>query len=364
MDRLAVEGISVVVNPIGGLLDRVAIVWQGRTIEPLHRAPWIETPADVPADAPPHLGGLAGDFFCAPFGKADIEPAPAHGWAANGVWSLRTSETGEDGALTAVFALDHTILGAEVRKHIVLRPGHPVVYQSHVFEGGRGAVPIAHHAMIHAPGGARLSFSRKDFGGAPAAPQESDPARGRSILAYPQRFPSLSALRLADGRTVDARSYPFAADHEDFLTLFDPPDARIGWSAALAKADGFLFFAIKDAGALCQTSLWMSNGGRFYPPWLSRHRAVLGIEESCAHFGDGHRISASSNELNETGYRTALTLDPDGATHVRYALGAIPAPQDWTEVADISIETGRLTIADIGGAVESIPFDADFFDER
>ena len=364
MEQLAADGIAVTFNPQGGMLDRVVITSGGRTIAPLHRAPWLDTPDDVPADAAPHLKGLAGDFFCAPFGKADVEPAPAHGWAANGVWSLRESRTAADGGLTAAFDLDHTILGATLAKEIILRPGHPVVYQRHVFKGGRGAVPVAHHAMIHVPGGARLSFSKKDFGATPATPQESDPARGRSILAHPQRFVGLSALKLADGRTVDARTYPFASDHEDFLTLFDPPEVAIGWSAALAKADGFLFFAVKDARMLPQTSLWMSNGGRSYAPWLSRHRAVLGIEESCTHFGDGHRLSAAPNDLTRAGYRTAVTLSPEKPTVVRYALGAIPADLSWTEVADIAVGAGRLTITDVSGASETVPFHSAFFDER
>lgn len=360
MDRYSVTGISVAFNPAGGLLDDVAIESGGRTIHPLHRAPWIDTPADVPEGTPPHLRYLAGDFFSAPFCKNDIEPAPMHGWAANGTWSLRTSETAGDGALTATFDLDHTVLGASLVKRITLRPGHPVVYQKHVFTGGSGALPIAHHAMIRAPGGARLSFSKKDFGGTPSTPQESDPARGRSILAHPQRFESLAKVKLADGSTVDARSYPFAPDHEDFLTLFDPPQQRIGWTAALAKADGFLFFAVKDASTLCQTSVWMSNGGRFYAPWLSRHRAVLGLEESCSYFGEGHRASVAANDLAQAGYRTAVTLDPGGELTVRYACGGIVPDPSWTEIADIAVGGGHLTITDIGGGSVAVPFDPDF----
>ncbi|HEX3982346.1 MAG TPA: hypothetical protein VHX12_01505, partial [Acidisoma sp.] len=303
---------------------------------------------------------MAGDFFCAPFGKADIEPAPAHGWAANGLWSVEARRQDELTA-TASFLLDHSILGADLRKHVTLRAGHPVVYQRHVFHGGNGAVPIAHHAMIHAPGGAKLSFSAKDFGGTPATPQESDPARGRSILAGTQRFADLSAVPLADGGIADLNRYPFAERHEDFLSLFDPPNARIGWSAALAMRDGFLFFAVKDARRLNQTSLWMSNGGRFYPPWLSRHRAVLGIEESCAYFSEGHRASTQSNELSQAGYRTALSLDPDGEVAVRYALGAIPVDPTWSCVSDIALADGVLVITDESGGQAQIPFDTDFF---
>jgi len=361
VEHIAADGIAVTFNPQGGMLDRVTVTTGGRTIAPLHRAPWLDTPADVPADDPPHLRWLAGDFFCAPFGKADLDPAPAHGWAANGVWSLRERHGLADGGVAATFELDHRILGATLTKEIVVRPGQPVVYQRHVFTGGEGAVPVAHHAMIRVPGGARLSFSKKDFGGTPATGLEPDPARGRSLLAYPQRFGDLSAVKRADGRTVDARTYPFMEAHEDFVTLFDPPAAAIGWSAALAKADGFLFFAVKDARMLPQTSLWMSNGGRSYAPWLSRHTAVLGIEESCTHYGDGHRLSAAPNDLSKAGYRTAVTLTPERPTVVRYALGAIPADPAWSEVTDIALGTGELVLTDAGGATARVPFDTAFF---
>jgi len=216
--------------------------------------------------------------------------------------------------------------------------------------------------MIREPGGARLSFSVKDFGATPSTPQESDPARGRSLLAYPQRFDGLADVGLADGTRRDLRAYPWAEGEEDFLTLFDPPEAGVGWSAAVAAADGFVFFALKDAGVLCQTSLWMSNGGRHYPPWSSRHRAVLGIEEATAHFGDGRIVSAAANALSAEGYRTALPLG--GERVVRYALGAIPAPDGWREVADIAPADGALTLTDIGGGTARVPFDASFLDGR
>lgn len=361
MYAIAVEGAELSFNPAGGLLDRLVLTCDGRRIEPLHRAPWLAAPDEVPLDAAPSLKALAGDFFCAPFGAADVEPAPFHGWSANGVWSLRRTIDDPSGAITAIFDLEERIAGARLRKEITLRPNHPVVYQRHVFTGGQGALPIAHHAMIHVPGGARLSFSPKDFGATPAAAVETDPARGRSLLTYPQCFAGLRAVALAGGGIVDARTYPFADRHEDFLTLFDRADARMGWTAALAQADGFLFFAVKDARILCQTSLWMSNGGRYYAPWLSRHRAVLGLEESCAMFGNGHRASIEGNAVARAGYRTALPLDPNGEREIRYALGAIPADPAWSEVADIVPGDGRLTIRDVGGRECVVPFDSALF---
>ena len=104
----------------------------------------------------------------------------------------------------------------------------------------------------------------------------------------------------------------------------------------------------------------MSNGGRSYAPWSSRHRAVLGIEEATGHFGDGRIVSASANGLSAAGYRTALALG--GEVCVRYALGAIPVPDGWSEVADLVLAGGELILADVGGGRVVVPFDADFLD--
>lgn len=361
MHRLAVDGISVAVERRGGMLADLVIERDGRRIAPLHRAPWVGQPGEVPADAPPHLAVLEGDFFCAPFGRSDDPDVPLHGWAANGIWQVLGLDVGADGARTSRLELAELVQGAALVKEVTVRPGHPVVYQRHLLRGGSGRIPIAHHAMIRVPGGARLSFSPKDFGATPATPQESDPARGRSLLAYPQRFAGLDDVGLADGGRRDMRRYPWAERHEDFLTLFDPPTARIGWSAAVAKIDGFVFFAVKDARILGQTSLWMSNAGRDYAPWSSRHVAVLGIEETCAHFGDGAAVSGGENDLTREGYRTAVELG--GRVDVRYALGAIPVPEGWSEIADIELGERTLTLVDVGGGREAVPFDTAFVTE-
>ncbi len=109
---------------------------------------------------------------------------------------------------------------------------------------------------------------------------------------------------------------------------------------------------------LTQTSLWMSNGGRSYAPWSSRHTAVLGIEESTTHFGDGRLASTADNDLTRDGYRTAVDLG--GEVVIRYALGAIPLPEGWTEIAEIAIGDGSLTLTDAGGGSETVPFDSAF----
>jgi hypothetical protein len=351
MDRIATKGIALTFNPDGGIIDQLTIETAEGPLQPLHRAPWVRDQEILPPDVAPVEAKLAGDFFCAPFAMA-AEDAPIHGWSANGQWKTAGKSEDAEGVLTARYALEQRINGAQLTKEITLVAGQPIVYQQHVFSGGSGHLPIAHHAMIHVPGGAQLSFSPKAFGRTPNGAPETDPIRGRSIFAYPQTFASLKTLALADGRTIDASRYPFDHGHEDLSILAGVSGVKLGWSAAVATEDGFIFFAIKDAARLPETVLWMSNGGRNYAPWNGRHRAVLGIEEAAtsAHVTG----NLGDNVASPAGLVTGLDLGGEQA--IRYAFGAIRVPEGWSEIAAIAVAGDTLTLTDIGGGSVTIPF--------
>jgi hypothetical protein len=352
MDTLSTDGISLAFRPESGIIDDLVVAGEGaKELRPLHRAPWVRSGEDLPQQVAPVERRLAGDFFCAPFGRTSPD-MPIHGWAANGTWEKSGSDRAANGAVTATYSLRETIEGARLSKHITLCPGHPVVYQRHVFEGGAGNIPIAHHAMLHVPGGARLSFSEKAAGFTPRSALETDPKRGRSVLLYPQRFTSLAKVRRADGGISDASLYPFDKGHEDLVIMSERPGAKLAWSAALARADGFLFFALKDAAVLPHTILWMSNGGRSYAPWNGRHHAVIGIEEASL----DHRLIEDPRDG-----ASGFPLGPGKSTPVRYALGAIPVPKNWTAVSDIELGDGKITLTDASGDKSSVPFLRDFF---
>jgi len=353
MDIISSAGISIGFDR--GIIHDLAIEVGGKTLRPLHRAPWVVSGEALPDSIAPVERRLAGDFFCAPFAQS-APGVPIHGWPANGTW--QRAETMEDaGGTSVVYELRESVSGAKLTKKIALRHGHPVVYQTHVFEGGQGSLPVAHHAMLHVPGGARLSFSPKQDGRTPPEALESDPARGRSALAYPQRFADLSKVRAVDGGHADLRSYPFDTDHEDLVVLTERPEARIGWSAAVAPTQGFIFFALKDTRALPQTVLWMSNGGRCYAPWNSRHIAVLGIEEAATAL---HLAPEEMRPGKANGVPFALHLEPARTTAVRYAFGAVPVPPGWSEIADIRLGEDVVVLADRSGSERSLPFDTGF----
>jgi hypothetical protein len=348
MDIIAADGIAVAFDPTGGVIDDVIITCErGAQLRPLHKAPWTSDRDALPQSIPLIEQKLAGDFFCAPFAVSRPD-VPLHGWTANGDWQ-RVNCT-KPGASVGLYNLRQQVEGARVTKEIKLRPGHPVVYQTHTLFGGTGHIPVAHHAMLHVPGGARLSFSEKSSGRTGLSAPETDPDKGRSILAYPQGFASLTSVRRSDGTFTDATFYPFSENHEDVVVLTEKPGAPIGWSAAVAARDGFVFFGVKDAFMLPQTVLWMSDGGRYYEPWRGRHTAVIGIEEAAVGF-----------HLPENAFLpTGVDLAPGRTATLRYAFGAMPVPDGWTRVADITVSQGHITLTDASGDSRALPFDTEF----
>jgi hypothetical protein len=356
---LALGRNRVVVDTEVGHLRRLEFASGDRTIAPLHVAPWVtDDPIDRTIPLTPTEQALAGDFLCAPFCANDVEGGPIHGATANEPWRV-VDERSTDENAEADYALSRPVMGAEVKKALRFRAGEPFLYVMHTFEGGNGQIPVSHHAMIRASGTAALSFSPKVLFFTHEGPPEPDPARGRSLLRYPARGEDLGAVPLAAGGSSDIRTYPFAERHEDVLCLAEvAADGALGWTAAVRDAEDDIVLLLKDARVLPQTTLWMSNGGRDYPPWSGRHTRVLGLEDGRAFGAAGHRASISPNVLTERGIPTAFDLAANPV--IRYAIGAIPRPAGWTRIANIEAEDGTLTLTDTGGTHLSLPFAADW----
>lgn len=358
-DRLAADGISVEFNPEGGNLWNFSVrTVDGNWIHPLHTARWAQQASTLEKDIPLVERQLSGDFFCAPFGGGG--DAPIHGWTANGHWQSIGIEQPTQESVAHQYKLAETVNSAVVTKTLSLIADHPFLYQTHRFKGGSCHLPIAHHAMIHAPGGAKLSFSKRDFGVTPNSPLESDTTRGHSMLLYPQTFDRLDQVRNKDGDLLDLSQYPCADAHEDLVVLAGDKEATTAWSAAVAKRDGFLFLAIKDAQVLPETVLWMSNGGRFYPPWNSEHTAVLGIEEAATACHSTQQFD-SLPEPSSHGLAAGLTLSADNTCDIRYCFGAMAVPDGWSEVASVDILADSVRVTDITGGAVNLPFDGKFF---
>ncbi|MGL5009567.1 MAG: hypothetical protein ACRC6I_06760 [Paracoccaceae bacterium] len=343
MEELHAAGIALDFRSQGGAIAALRVTDGGTRVAPLHPAPWAD--ADLPAGSPLHLHNLAGDFFCAPFGDGSVDAAPLHGWTANANWS----GAGGD------YQLDRPVMGATVTKHLRLRDGHPFVYQRHVFTGGAGALPVANHAMVAVRQGARITTSQKRWFETPDVALETDPARGRSLLAYPARG-DLAAFPLAGGGLADLGTYPVGVAHEDFVIAVEAPGHALGWTA-VARAEGDLFLSLRRADLLPLTMFWHSNGGRHYAPWSSRHKGVLGVEEGVGLNLLGLSSSAQPDPLTAAGQPVALPLG--GVVEVRHVIGAVHWPTAEA-VSSIAIADGMVTITGVAGGSRKVPFDADF----
>jgi hypothetical protein len=342
IQTLAADGISLRFTSLGGVLDDLTVTDDGVAVSPLHRAPWSE--AEVPADAPPHQRWLRGDFLAAPMGAS---PEGLHGLTANGDWRVLPS----DGpVLRAV--LNGSVQGASVIKELSLTDTHPFVYQRHLFIGGSGALPVANHAMVSVPNGARLSFSRKRWWESLAEPLET--TRGRSCLAYPRRAEDAAEFPGADGGTVNLHRYPWGEGHEDFVAGIEDPTSRLGWTAVVRPTEGDLYLSLRNPAHLPMTMLWHSNGGRDYAPWNGRHRGCLGVEDGAALPMLGLSARETPDPLGAAGQPGLVTLDPEGTVEVRHVIGGVRWPSGQT-VAGIMLDGDVLTITGDWGAERKLP---------
>ena len=363
---ITADGISATVDLRVGHVRRLAVARDGRSLEPLHTAPWVDDPAVTNDESLlANLRFLSGDFFCAPFCGADLEAAPStHGWPANSPWRLIEVRPHAGGGQTARYELEHAVMGARLIKEFTLRDGHPFLYERHVFVGGSGALPVANHAMVRFPNGGVLSFSPKRLAFTPETPLEPDPATGHFALAYPARFHDLTAAPRRDGGTADLTHYPFDQAHEDFVAMVEAADEGLGWAAAARPAEGDLFLSLRNVAELPSTHLWFSNGGRRYAPWNGRHVGVLGIEEGRTYAGHGHRASIAPNPLSQAGIPTALTLDPAGEVAVHNVIGTVPLPAGWGRIAAVERAGDGLVVRGAEGGQIAVPFDAAFLGLR
>ncbi|WP_298849091.1 hypothetical protein [uncultured Ruegeria sp.] len=342
--QISALGISFGFNAAFGLMDSFCVKDQGRSITPLHRAPWVGSDEEMPPDAAPHLAVLGGDFFCAPFGAREGF-SPLHGWPPNSRWHV-TQANG--GILEA--ELERRVFDAQLRKRLVVRDGHPFVYQSHTFDGGNGRVSCANHASVSVRNGAHIRTSPKAIWETPATPQETDPTRGRSALVYPTQSENPKAFPATDGM-VNLTSYPWRDRNEDFVIGIEAKGSSLGWTAVSRLGSGDLFLSLRNPVQLPMTMLWHSNGGRDYPPWSARHVGCLGVEEGAA----AHLLGISKEaDLCGPG-----EIELGNRVVIRHVIGAIDWPTE-DPVDNVVIDGEALVVTGETGAISQVPFDVEF----
>jgi hypothetical protein len=361
---LSSDSVTIAFQPDCGFVASMVVHDGSQEVSMLHAAPWAGDGSALPAGSPPHHRDLAGDFFCAPFGgAASMDHAPLHGWPANSLWE-QIEITHHQGAARLRATLSRPACGAILHKELTLRDSHPFLYQRHVFAGGDGLFPVANHAMLSLPKGGRLAFSPKRWFETLADALENDPARGRSLLAYPARSADARVFPLAGGGHADLTVYPLGDRHEDFVTAIDMPGvdesaASLGWTLVQRPVEGDLYISLRNASRLPLTMMWHSNGGRDYAPWNGRHSGVLGIEE-----GVGRAVLGLSGQepgvlFGGDGTPEGVRLEPGCETAVSHVTGCIAWPAEaWP--ATVEALPGELLISAQNGYSRSLPFDSDF----
>lgn len=302
------------------LTDAMFDLPDGRQINPLHKAPWLGQ--TLPADTPPLLAHLQGEWPCVPFGAPPdtpltgawegLHPKPVrwpHGYGANHAWTLsqRTADN-----VTA--RIDYPDGGpvTSLTRHVSGRPGAAVLDITLEIAVGRAAqVPVGLHPVFRLPetvGGARLGLGR--HGRIWSYPSDTGGAR-----AFAYRDPVATFDALTDG-IFGPLSLPYPMASETLLLL----DSSEGHVSLENNIEGYRAILEWDATALPSLMLWISNKGRQASPWNGKHLA-LGIEPVCAPFDLGEAITGSTSPLAKAGVRTAVSIQPDRPWRTSYAIG-------------------------------------------
>jgi hypothetical protein len=145
-------------------------------------------------------------------------------------------------------------------------PGHPFVYQRHVFVGGEGRVTFANHANISVKGGAHIRTSPKH----PLGDAEDPAGRATQRAGAPHSVCPAQATDPArvSGAGRSGRSHDLPLERrgrEDFVVGIEAKGhAVFGWTAVSRIGAGDLYLSLRDPRRVPMTMLWHSNGGRDY----------------------------------------------------------------------------------------------------
>ena len=162
--------------------------------------------------------------------------------------------------------------------------------------------------------------------------------------------------------TIEVSIYPARRGYEDLVMLVADDTLPFAWSAVTFPAQRYAWFAIRDPRVLRETVLWMSNGGRHYHPWSSRHVNVMGIEDVTSYFHHGYADSVRANPIARRGYPTCLKLNARRPLSVNYITAVASIPRGFDRVKSISAARDKhsVTLTSFSGKRVTTPLDLGF----
>ena len=361
---LANELVHAFVTRTGGHLGPVTFKLGSRRVEPYSVAPWHGEKLDP--SQPPVIRALRGDFFCMPFGgnasRYRKEQHPVHGEVANAKWSLRSLRREGDRTLLHL-SLRTRVRRARVDKIITLIRGHRAIYARHIVSGASGPMCLGQHAMLRfpdEPASGAISTSPFVYGRVFPEPLERPENRGYSFLEPGAEFDSLERVQLTTGEFADLSRYPARRGFEDLVLMASDDRAPFAWTAVTFPAQRYVWLALKDPRVLRSTILWISNGGRHYPPWSGRHVNVMGLEEVTANFHYGLKESVAPNPLSKRGIATTVMLDPRRPLVVNYIMAVAEVPRAFDRVVRVEAEQESVRVTSGSGKSVRVPLDVSF----
>lgn len=352
------------VTRTAGMMAPVTFFADSETpIQPYYIAPWWNE--GCAPEIPTLLASLRGDFFCAPFGGNEAPHRgityPPHGEAANSEWALERVDASAEGAALHLNQAQKLQPGL-IRKSLAVLEGQSVVYSRHELTGMEGPMCIGHHPNLFIPeeaGQGYLSHAPHRYAHTYIHPTERPEAKGYSLLRPDTPIEDLTKVPTITGETADLTRYPARRGFEDIAIVCAAENLALGWTAFALPALGYVWFSLKDPRVLASSLMWMSNGGRHFPPWSGRNINTIGLEEITGFFHEGLEASAKKNFLSQMGIPTCVTLAPQRALAVNFIQGVVRIkPEfkgDFTHVRSIEPlgeQAIRLTSAE-GNTLET-----------
>jgi hypothetical protein len=362
--RFASDRVEAAITRQGGHLAPVRFRLPHTVVEPFSVAPWAQEKSYP--KLPALLRSLRGDFFCAPFGENENpyrgEHHPPHGETANSAWKLESIKKSK--AETKLhLSLETKVRRGRVDKTLRLRRGETAIYCRHVLSRMSGKMSLGHHATLKFPdaiGSGLVNTSPISFAQVLPTSLENPAGRGYSCLKPGALFSSLDQVPALDGSVADLSRYPARRGFEDLVMVVHQVTPDFAWTAVTFPKQRYVWFALKDPRVLQSTVLWISNGGRHYPPWNGRHVNVMGLEEVTAYFHLGLADSARPNPVSKRGIATHLTLKAGAPLTVNYIMGVAAIPRAWGRVKTITPGPQGVTLHPTVGSDVHVPLDANF----
>lgn len=357
---LQTRQVRAAITRMGGHLAPVYFNRDRRALQPYHIAPWWNE--SVPANVPPLLRVLRGDFFCAPFGHNVApfrgEQHPLHGEVANRAWQfVNCTRTGRGTCLH--LKMNVKVRPGRVDKRVALVAGHNIVYQQHTLSGMSGPMLVGHHPNIQFPAepeSGNIRLSPFLFGRTSPYPTEDPAQGGYPFLKNNVEFHNLRRVPTIWGTTADLSVYPNYRGFCDLALMINDPARKFGWSSITFPREGYVWFTLKDPRLLKATLMWRSNGGLWSSILRGRHLGCLGIEDVTWYFAESLGESLKPNPMNRRGIHSYLTLHPKRPTVINYIQGCVPIPKGFAAVKDLEVVSDdELVIHGHGGKSVRVP---------